>query len=536
MGFDIKQMDAIAFIKELKEKNKTNFIDAVITDPPYNISKDNNFKTIGRAGINFGLWDYGFDQTTWIEEISPLIKSGGTMIIFNDWKNMGEISKTLANCGFETKDLIRWIKKNPMPRNVSRRYVVDYEFAIWAVKKGKWVFNKNINNQSINNSYIRPEYNYSLVAKSKKKIHPTQKPLGLIEEIILRHTNKGDVICDPFFGSGTTGLASIRNDRFFIGSEIDEKYFEFANEHIHKEHIKNIENEKVIRSPLYYLGDKYKLLPQIISFFPKKINNFYDVFGGGGTMLANIQFKKGHYNDINKNLKEILKLIYSQDYQITLRKIKKIIKMFDLTSPTDKKRESKKIKNLNYKKFLDLRKKYNSFENKSKKESLYYLIVLIIYSFNSQIRFNSKGNFNIPVGKQDLNENRIKILEDFINSIRKKDVKFTSKDFSFLLKTKFQKDDFVYLDPPYLITNATYNVIWNEKEEEKLLKTLDYLNQKGVKWALSNVIESKGNININLKKWANDKNYLVHDLNFNYKNSNYQRKSKEKDKEVLITN
>jgi DNA adenine methylase Dam len=280
-----------------------------------------------------------------------------------------------------------------------------------------------------------------------------------MEEIILRHTNKGDVICDPFFGSGTTGIASIKNERFFIGSEIDKKYFEFANEKIHQEHIKNIKNKKVVRSPLYYLGDKHKLLPQIISYFPKKINNFYDVFGGGGTILANIQSKKSYYNDINKNLKEILKFIYSYSYENILKEIKKIIKKFNLTSPTDKKRESKKIKNLNQKKFLELRKKYNNFLDKKSKESLLHLIVLIIYSFNSQIRFNSKGNFNIPVGKQDLNENRIQILKEFTNTIRKKDIKFTSKDFTFLHKIIFKKNDFIYLDPPYLITNATYNSI-----------------------------------------------------------------------------
>ena len=84
--------------------------DIIITDPPYNISRDNNFKTMGRAGIDFGEWDKGFDLTGWIKYCNPLLKKGGNIVIFNDWKNMSYIVESLEKNGFEIKDLIRWKK------------------------------------------------------------------------------------------------------------------------------------------------------------------------------------------------------------------------------------------------------------------------------------------------------------------------------------------------------------------------------------------------------------------------------------------
>lgn len=118
-------------------------VDCILTDPPYNISRKNNFTTMGRAGIDFGKWDYGFNQSEWIKQCVPLLKNGGSIIIFNDWKNLSYLVEALESSGCVIKDLLRWEKSNPMPRNVNARYVVDFECAIWAVKgKKRWVFNK----------------------------------------------------------------------------------------------------------------------------------------------------------------------------------------------------------------------------------------------------------------------------------------------------------------------------------------------------------------------------------------------------------
>lgn len=204
-------------------------IDAIITDPPYNISRDNNFKTMGRAGIDFGEWDKEFDLTSWIKTAEPLLKKGGNIVIFNDWKNMSYITKALEDNGFEIKDLIRWKKTNAMPRNRDRRFITDYEVAVWAVKKGgKWTFNR------LSDTYEIPEIVGGLTPKSEKLDggHPTQKPIYVMKWLIERLTNTGDTILDPFMGSGSTCVACEELHRDYIGIEQDEKYFEIAKKRI----------------------------------------------------------------------------------------------------------------------------------------------------------------------------------------------------------------------------------------------------------------------------------------------------------------
>lgn len=204
-------------------------VDCILTDPPYNISRNHQlgFSNMGRAGMDFGKWDYGFDQSEWIKQCVPLLKNGGSIIIFNDWKNLSYLVETLESSGCVIKDLLRWEKSNPMPRNVNARYVMDFECAIWAVKgKKRWVFNK-----PENMPYLRAVFKSGIVLGSKR-LHPTQKQLSVIEEILRIHTNENDLVFDPFSGSGTTALACINHSRKFIGSEIDKKYFEIACERL----------------------------------------------------------------------------------------------------------------------------------------------------------------------------------------------------------------------------------------------------------------------------------------------------------------
>lgn len=204
-------------------------VDCILTDPPYNISRNHQlgFSNMGRAGMDFGKWDYGFDQSEWIKQCVPLLKNGGSIIIFNDWKNLSYLVEALESSGCVIKDLLRWEKSNPMPRNVNARYVVDFECAIWAVKgKKRWVFNK-----PENVPYLRAVFKSGIVLGSKR-LHPTQKQLSVIEEILRIHTNENDLVFDPFSGSGTTALACINHSRKFIGSEIDKKYFEIACERL----------------------------------------------------------------------------------------------------------------------------------------------------------------------------------------------------------------------------------------------------------------------------------------------------------------
>ncbi|OAQ02343.1 DNA methyltransferase [Ligilactobacillus aviarius] len=228
----IYNTDAYKIISKFKNENLK--VDHIITDPPYNISKENNFSTMNsakRKGVDFGKWDKEFDLYSWISDYSELIRPGGSIIIFCSYRYISYIVDNLENVGLVVKDVLKWIKSNPMPRNINRRYVQDTEFAVWAVKKGgKWVFNK-----PENVSYLRAEFHTSTVLGKERTSHPTQKSLALMEDIINIHTNPHDLILDPFMGSGTTGVAALRNNRRFIGVEINEEYFNIAKKRLTEE-------------------------------------------------------------------------------------------------------------------------------------------------------------------------------------------------------------------------------------------------------------------------------------------------------------
>ena len=201
-----------------------NSVDLVLTDPPYNISTKNNFSSMNRSGIEFGEWDHNADLFSYIYELPRITKQNATVIVFNDWKNLGDIGTCLEKNGFIVKDLFRWIKSNPMPRNRDRRYITDYEMAIIAVNKNaKWTFNR------FNDKYERAEFICPIVSR-KQKFHPTQKPVALMEHLIKIHSNENDVVLDPFMGSGSTGVACLNTNREFIGMELDEKYFNIAEQ------------------------------------------------------------------------------------------------------------------------------------------------------------------------------------------------------------------------------------------------------------------------------------------------------------------
>ncbi|GAA7231816.1 site-specific DNA-methyltransferase [Helicobacter pylori] len=226
----IYHANAFEIIKDFYQQNLK--VDAIITDPPYNISVKNNFSTLKsatRQGIDFGEWDKNFKLLEWIKRYAPLVNPNGCMVIFCSYRFISYIADFLEENGFVVKDFIQWVKNNPMPRNINRRYVQDTEFALWAVKKkAKWVFNKPENEK-----YLRPLILKSPVVSGLERVkHPTQKSLALMEKIISIHTNPNDIVLDPFMGSGTTGLACKRLKRNFIGIESEKEYFQIAKKRL----------------------------------------------------------------------------------------------------------------------------------------------------------------------------------------------------------------------------------------------------------------------------------------------------------------
>ncbi len=240
-NFKLMNGDSYSLIKELK-KNKI-IVNHIITDPPYNISKSNNFSTMKnpRKGVNFGKWDFDFDLYSWIAEYVDILDNNGSMIIFCSYRFISHIITELEQNNMVVKDILIWQKSNPMPRNVNRRYVQDSEFAIWAVKKNAtWVFNK-----PVETPYLRAFYKTPTVLGAERTNHPTQKSLKLMEQIINVHTNPGEIVLDPFMGSGTTGVAALKNNRKFIGIELDTNYYEIALNRVKKIYIKPITKNTV---------------------------------------------------------------------------------------------------------------------------------------------------------------------------------------------------------------------------------------------------------------------------------------------------
>lgn len=296
----------------------------------------------------------------------------------------------------------------------------------------------------------------------------------------------------------------------------------------------------VQRSPFFYVGDKYKLMPQLLKIFPKNINTYYEPFCGGGSSFLNIVANKYVLNDIDEHIINLHKML--MNYSIMPKSFYNIIhnleSKYNLSAsryqdiiPQTLKTDYPKtyFAKFNKKSYDKMRKDFN--ENKNQFELLY---LLLIYGFNRMLRFNSKGDFNLPVGNVDFNQNVVDALNNYFSFVQSKDIYFSALDFREYFKSQeFSKNDFVYLDPPYLITNSEYNKIWSETDEIDLLNILDELNKKGVRFAISNMISSKEKTNEIFIEWS--KKYKVYDIASNYI-SYHDNTNKTTNREVLVTN
>ena len=281
-------------------------------------------------------------------------------------------------------------------------------------------------------------------------------------------------------------------------------------------------HNKIKRSPLFYVGDKYKLMKQLADLFPQEVDNFYEPFVGGGTVFLNIKANKYYLNDNDKNLINIHRFLISSASNPVLffKNVEKIIKKYRLSRsykediiPVSLKKEWKKtyFAKFNKKGYEKLR----VCVNKHIKNDPLILYILLIYGFNRMLRFNGGGKFNLPVGNVDFNKNVVNALNGYFDFVQNKKMTLSSKDFrTYFASRKYSKNDFVYLDPPYLITASEYNKRWDQKAEADLLKMIDDLDKKGVKFALSNVTHYNGSKNDLLIDWM--KKYKKHKIESNY--------------------
>ena len=284
----------------------------------------------------------------------------------------------------------------------------------------------------------------------------------------------------------------------------------------------NFKKEELIKSPLNYTGGKYKLLPQILPLFPSNINTFIDLFTGGCNVGINVKANKIICNDLETVVIDLFKDWQQLDSIEALNILKETINKYELSK-------------YNEKGFKQIRTDYNKG---IKSWDMFY--AMITNAFNYQIRFNKQGEYNMPFGRNrsDFNSSLEKKFIKFINKLHELNIIFLNSDFRKLDISQLGKNDFVYCDPPYLITCASYNEYegWNNILESELLNLLDELNSKAIKFGLSNVLENKSKCNVILKEWS--KKYNVHYLNNSYGNCNYHAKDKTKNTtiEVFITN
>ncbi len=297
---------------------------------------------------------------------------------------------------------------------------------------------------------------------------------------------------------------------------------------------------KIYRSPLFYVGDKYKILPEIRRYFPLQINRFIEPFTGGGSVFLNVKANEYLLNDIDENVVALHKYLIEQanNPEEFFKTLQQRIEKYGFSHsylkdvvPQELKKKFKKTYYAKYNKnaFQKLKKHYNH----SKEKDVLDLYLLLIYGFNRMLRFNSKGLYNLPVGNVDFNKNVYNALHTYFYLVKNKKITFCNLDFKdFLSQISFTNNDFVYLDPPYLITFSEYNKLWNEEKERELLEVLDNLNDKNIKFAVSNVTHYKGKTNYLFLEWS--RKYFTQNIKSNY--ISYHDNSVKNFKEVLVTN
>lgn len=221
----LEHTDALTFLAKVEDKS----VSLVLIDPPYDVSRDTNFQAgepTGkdtdrfRVSMNFGEWDtMSADLPYVIRECHRVLRKGGTFICFYDLYKITTLREWMREAGFTQIRFIEWIKTNPVPLNSKRNYLTNArEVGVCGCKGGSPVFHSEYDN----GIYSFP------ICRDKGRFHPTQKPIALMEALIRKHSNEGDLVLDCFAGSATTAVAAHNSNRDFIGCEMCQEYYDKA--------------------------------------------------------------------------------------------------------------------------------------------------------------------------------------------------------------------------------------------------------------------------------------------------------------------
>lgn len=234
-GFEIYNLNCLDAMKNIEDDS----VDLVLTDPPYNLGlfmkdratnlkamRDNFFVAAGWDDLEFDEWQHDMDQL--FEELARVIKRRGSVIMFMSIIKVESIIKLAEKHGFYYKTTGIWHKTNPMPRNMNLHFINSTECWIY------FTYKAHTGTYNNNGKAIHDFFETSVTPAGEKKYgkHPTQKPITLLEQFVTLLSNENDVILDPFCGSGSSGVAAIKNKRKFIGIDINEQYCEMSRNRI----------------------------------------------------------------------------------------------------------------------------------------------------------------------------------------------------------------------------------------------------------------------------------------------------------------
>lgn len=300
-------------------------------------------------------------------------------------------------------------------------------------------------------------------------------------------------------------------------------------------------NTKVIRSPFFYVGDKYKLMSQLRRLFPQNISMYVEPFVGGGSSLLNTSAETFWANDIDGNVIKLHKFISSfankphDLFEIlwdTIKKYNLSCSYQSINVPSGLKKEYPKTyySHFNKQGYLQMRDDFNSDQN-----NCVLLYLLLIYGFNHMIRYNASGDFNLPVGNVDFNKNVYYALNDYLTFTREHPVNWFEGDYSIFCEQipLRSQSSYVFCDPPYLISSSEYNKLWDVYKEHRLYSFLDQLDSQGIRFGLTNLAFHKGQINKFFIEWA--KKYTIYSLESNYISFN-DNSIKTDSQEFFVTN
>jgi modification methylase len=239
--------DCVAALNRLPEKS----VDAIFADPPYNLQLNGDLHRPDQSKVDAvdDHWDQfadfaAYDAFTraWLLACRRVLKPNGTIWVIGSYHNIFRVGAAMQDLGFWLLNDVVWRKTNPMPNFRGRRFQNAHETMIWATRDAKakaYTFNYEAMKAANDDTQMRSDWLFPICTGGERlkdehgdKVHPTQKPEALLARVILSSTKPGDVVLDPFFGTGTTGAVAKRLGRHFVGIEREQDYIDAARERI----------------------------------------------------------------------------------------------------------------------------------------------------------------------------------------------------------------------------------------------------------------------------------------------------------------